>query len=59
MSDKEYDILVEELADMSPDDELLSVVGHEVLDETRKTRLPIPMASMNKIKSFTSGRFRY
>ena len=51
MSDKEYDILIEELADMSPDDELLSVVGHEILDETRKTRLPIPMASMNKIKS--------
>jgi NAD-dependent DNA ligase len=51
MSDKEYDILVEELSDMSPDDELLSVVGHEILDETRKTRLPIPMASMNKIKS--------
>ena len=51
MSDKEYDILLEELADMSPDDELLSVVGHEVLDETRKTRLPIPMTSMNKIKS--------
>ena len=51
MSDKEYDILLEELADMSPDDELLSVVGHEILDEGRKTRLPIPMASMNKIKS--------
>ena len=51
LSDKEYDILVEELSDMSPDDELLSVIGHEVLDETRKTRLPIPMASMNKIKS--------
>ena len=51
MSDKEYDILIEELAEMSPDDELLSVVGHEVLDEGRKTKLPIPMASMNKIKS--------
>jgi NAD-dependent DNA ligase len=51
MSDKEYDILIEELTEMSPDDELLSVVGHEILDETRKTRLPIPMASMNKIKS--------
>jgi DNA ligase (NAD+) len=51
MSDKEYDILLEELADISPDDELLSVVGHEILDETRKTRLPVPMASMNKIKS--------
>ena len=51
MSDKEYDILIEELAEMSPDDELLSVVGHEILDEGRKTKLPIPMASMNKIKS--------
>ena len=51
MSDKEFDILVEELAEMSPDDELLSVVGLEVLDEGRKAKLPIPMASMNKIKS--------
>jgi DNA ligase (NAD+) len=51
MSDKEYDILIEELAEMSPDDELLSVVGHEILDEGRKTKLSIPMASMNKIKS--------
>jgi len=51
MSDKEYDILLEELADISPDDELLSTVGHEILDETRKTRLPIPMASINKIKT--------
>jgi len=51
MSDGEYDILLEELAEMSPDDELLSKVGHEILDEGRKTRLPIPMASMNKIKS--------
>jgi DNA ligase (NAD+) len=51
MSDAEYDILLEEFADMSPEDELLSVVGHEILDETRKTRLPIPMASMNKIKT--------
>lgn len=51
MSDSEYDILIEELAEMSPEDELLSVVGHEILDENRKARLPIPMASMNKIKT--------
>lgn len=51
MSDSEYDILIEELSEMSPEDELLSVVGHEILDETRKARLPIPMASMNKIKT--------
>jgi len=51
MSDLEYDILIEELVTISPEDELLSVVGHEILDETRKARLPIPMASMNKIKT--------
>jgi len=51
MSDSEYDILIEELVTISPEDELLSVVGHEILDETRKARLPIPMASMNKIKT--------
>lgn len=51
MSDAEYDILIEELAELSPEDELLSKVGHEILDETRKARLPIPMASMNKIKT--------
>jgi len=51
MSDAEYDTLLEELSAMSPEDELLSVVGHEILDETRKARLPIVMASMNKIKT--------
>ena len=56
MSDSEYDILIEELAELSPDDELLSKVGHEILDEGRKTRLPIPMASMNKIKSLEEIR---
>ena len=51
MSDSEYDILLEELAELSPDDELLAKVGHEISDESRKAKLPIPMASMNKIKT--------
>lgn len=51
MSDKEYDQLVEELSTLSPGDELLTKVGHTPQDESRKTRLPIEMASMNKIKS--------
>ena len=51
MSDVEYDALIEELAAILPEDDLLSKVGHEILDETRKARLPIPMASMNKIKT--------
>jgi NAD-dependent DNA ligase len=51
ISDAKYDQLVEELSLLSPDDELLTKVGIEIADETRKSRLPIEMASMNKIKS--------
>ena len=51
ISDSKYDQLVEELSMLSPNDELLTKVGHVVVDETRKSKLPIEMASMNKIKS--------
>ena len=51
MSDSQYDILIEELRSLDPHNELLTKVGLEVQDETRKSRLPIEMASMNKIKS--------
>jgi len=51
ISDSEYDKLVEELSLLSPYDELLTKVGHVVTDESRKSKLPIEMASMNKIKS--------
>ena len=51
ISDTKYDQLVEELSLLSPHDELLTKVGVEIADETRKGRLPIEMASMNKIKS--------
>ena len=51
ISDTKYDQLVEELSLLSPNDELLTKVGVEIADETRKGKLPIEMASMNKIKS--------
>ena len=51
ISDAKYDQLVDELSLLSPDDELLTKVGVEIADETRKSKLPIEMASMNKIKS--------
>ena len=51
ISDSKYDQLVEELSLLSPDDELLTKVGISIDDESRKSRLPIEMASMNKIKS--------
>src|SRR5574343_267098 len=51
ISDKEYDFLIEELEMLSPDDELLTKVGHTIADESRKCKLPIKMASMNKVKT--------
>ena len=51
MSDSQYDILIDELKSLDPKNDLLTKVGLEVQDESRKSRLPIEMASMNKIKS--------
>ena len=56
ISDLKYDALVEELKLMSPDDDLLTAVGLEVLDESRKAKLPIEMASMNKVKTLEEIR---
>jgi len=51
MSDSDYDKLIDQLKELNSDDELLSLVGIQIVDESRKTRLPIEMASMNKIKT--------
>ncbi len=51
MSDSEYDLLLEELSMLSPNDDLINKVGVSPKDESRKAKLPIEMASMNKIKS--------
>lgn len=51
MSDAKYDQLLDELALLSPDDDIFTKVGHVIVDETRKSRLPIEMASMTKTKS--------
>jgi DNA ligase (NAD+) len=51
ISDSQYDILVEELTNLDPDNSILTQIGHSIKDETRKSRLPIEMASMNKCKT--------
>jgi NAD-dependent DNA ligase len=56
MSDKEYDSLLELLYSYDPENEIFSKVGIEILDETRKSKLPIDMASMNKIKTIEDVR---
>lgn len=50
ITDNVYDNLVDELKKISPNDELLVEIGHIVEDNDRKQKLPITMASMNKIK---------
>jgi NAD-dependent DNA ligase len=51
MSDSQYDILVDELKQLDPHNDILPNVGHVIADETRKRKLPIEMASMNKVKT--------
>ena len=49
MSDAKYDELVEDLFKLSPNDDFFKNIGHKISD--RKMKLPIEMASMNKIKT--------
>lgn len=56
ISDAEYDILVDELTQLSPTDSILTQIGISVPDDARKAKLPIPMASMNKIKTIDEIR---
>ena len=50
ISDKQYDIIVEELQELDPHNDILTKVGH-VIEDSRKTKLPIDMASLSKVKS--------
>lgn len=51
LSDKEYDILIDELTLLDPHNIILNEVGHTIQDVSRKRKLKIDMASMNKCKS--------
>lgn len=51
ISDEQYDILIEELKLLDPSNDILLEIGINI-DDSRKTKLPIIMASMNKIKDF-------
>src|ERR1035437_5535806 len=51
MSDSKYDILIDQLTTLSPNDEIFGKIGIAIADETRKVKLEIEMASMNKLKN--------
>lgn len=51
VSDAEYDLLVEQLEQLDPDNEFLHTVGLSVSDKERERKLPTIMASLNKVKT--------
>ena len=51
MSDLQYDELVEELKNKNRNHPTLSKIGISVESESRKSKLPIQMASMDKVKT--------
>ena len=51
MSDYDYEKMVDLLFSYDPENDFFTKVGLEVIDESRKSKLPIDMASMNKIKT--------
>lgn len=50
ISDMVYDSMVDKLKELSPNDEFFNSIGVKI-DDDRKSKLPITMASMNKLKS--------
>lgn len=53
MTDYDYDQLLERLYEIDSDNYLFNKVGIEVINEDRKAKLPIVMASMNKVKTIS------
>jgi len=51
VSDAEYDVLVEQLEELDPNNSFFDNVGIKIADKERERKLPIAMASMNKIKT--------
>ena len=51
IKDVDYDLLVEELYELDPDNEFFDKIGVEIIDDDRKRKLEITMASMEKEKT--------
>lgn len=51
ISDAEYDKLVEELKQLDPNNKWFQHIEPAIVNKGRKVKLPIPMKSLNKVKS--------
>ena len=56
ISDTEYDTMVEQLKSIDPDNEWFKSAEPGVVNAGRKVKLPIPMKSLNKVKSLPDIR---
>lgn len=50
VADEAYDILIDHISSTWPSSSYLKKVGHKVSKGRKKVRLPVPMASLNKMK---------
>lgn len=53
ISDSEYDKLVEQLKELDPTNEWFTTIEPAPISPSRKCKLPIPMKSLNKVKSLS------
>ena len=51
LSDQQYDMLLDDLKKLDPNSKLFDEIGGETIEASRKSKLPISMFSMNKVKS--------
>jgi len=51
MPDETYEEYLDELREISPNDEYFGEIGIELIDEERKEKLPVQLWSMNKMKT--------
>lgn len=56
ISDAEYDKMVDELKSLDPNNEWFQHIEPSVVSNGRKVKLPIPMKSLNKVKSVAEIR---
>lgn len=56
ISDTEYDKMVDELKSLDPNNEWFQHIEPSVVSKGRKVKLPIPMKSLNKVKSIAEIR---
>jgi NAD-dependent DNA ligase len=59
MSDQEYDLLIDRIKFIDPNNKYLNVIGSKINNKKKKVKLPYFMGSMNKIKLIEHFLIKY